>query len=177
MAEVLRKGGGEHQDDVRGDGCGDVEHGDVRVTDELRQEVGASLERDLGPFYDDEGLMKRYHCTQSDLEAMVAEGVLVAVPVEEGGVLYPACQFVDQTSPHPDMPTFVAYLKGRRNVQNPSINLAQHLIVCPNPYAGHYPDQDTSTTVEMIHDGRVADTMRYWDVYYKGLEGPGGGWY
>ena len=136
-----------------------------------------SLEDYLGPFYDDAGLMKRYSCSAEDLNAMVEQGLIISVPTDEDTLLYPVFQFPDQVHPHPDMPAFVEYMRGRPVASNPSIDIALHLKVCPNPYVNRFPNQDTSTTLEMIHGGRVADAIRYWEIYYKGLEGPGGGWY
>lgn len=141
-----------------------------------QQENEETLEDYLGPFYDDGGLMRRYNCTQQDIAAMVQEGVLVAVPTDEDVLLYPIFQFPDQVHPHPDMPAFVQFMKERIDVPNPSVDIALHLKVCPNPYASSSADKDKITTLEMIHAGRIEDAINYWDMYYKGLEGPSG-WY
>lgn len=137
------------------------------------QEDDSTIEEYLGPFYDMSGLMQRYGCSEDELAAMVREGVLVAVPTDEGDQLYPAFQFTEGVVPHPDIVTFVTYLRERGFE---ALDIAMHLRMVANPYADHASDQDTATTIELIHTGHVQEAIDFWKKYYEVLEGPSG-WY
>lgn len=132
-----------------------------------------TIEEYLGPFYGDGGLARRLDCSVDTVAAMAASGELVAVPTTDGAQLYPVFQFIGEATPHPDMPTFVAYLRGRGI---DGVDSAMHLLAMANPYADHADGEDRQSTIALIHAGRVDDAIRYWEKYYKVLEGPSG-WY
>lgn len=150
-----------------------MEQPKTQVPEEQQRRESESLEEYLGSFYDTSGLARRYGCSEADVAAMVRDGVLVAVPTDEDDLLYPAFQFTEATVPHPDMVAFVAYLRTRGYE---GMDIAMHLRMTANPYAYYTSSQDASSTIALIHGGRVQDAIGFWEQYYKVLDGPSG-WY
>lgn len=67
----------------------------------LRRVLQGEMTRDLGPFYDTAGLMRRWKVSKQAVSKRHRSGALLALTTDDGRLLYPTWQFAPGSEDHP----------------------------------------------------------------------------
>ena len=74
----------------------------IAVIDDALPRSSGSPESDLAPFYSSAALTRRWGMSRQAVHQRVARGQLLALPVNDGSVAFPAFQFRNRLAPRPD---------------------------------------------------------------------------
>lgn len=72
--------------------------------------LGHAFDQITGPFYDTSGLTRWLGVSRQALHQKVARHALLACPLDDGGVVYPTWQFLDNGATVPSLPDVLATL-------------------------------------------------------------------